>query len=183
MRSLLPSGCAAIYRREMLDETGGFDPHFFLYCEDTDLGLRARWRLWECQYVPSAIVEHGYSQTAGGASPLKAYYVERNRMFLVVRNFPARELLAAPCFAVLRYLWHVIFLLKGQGKTAEFTRGGVSGVELVTIVLKASLATVAALPRLWRERRQIQKTARATPRQMSKLLATYRISERQVASL
>ena len=27
----------------MLQEIGGFDDSFFLYCEDTDLGLRARW--------------------------------------------------------------------------------------------------------------------------------------------
>ena len=41
--ALLPSGSAALYRREMLDEIGLFDESFFLYCEDTDLGLRARW--------------------------------------------------------------------------------------------------------------------------------------------
>ena len=32
---------AALYRRTMLEQTGGFDGDFFLYCEDTDLGLRA----------------------------------------------------------------------------------------------------------------------------------------------
>ena len=29
-----------------------FDESFFLYCEDTDLGLRARWAGWESRYVP-----------------------------------------------------------------------------------------------------------------------------------
>ena len=37
---LLPSGSAALYRRAMLEQIGGFDDAFFLYCEDTDLGLR-----------------------------------------------------------------------------------------------------------------------------------------------
>jgi GT2 family glycosyltransferase len=45
---LLASGCAALYRRAMLDETGGFDGDYFLYCEDTDLGLRARLAGWTC---------------------------------------------------------------------------------------------------------------------------------------
>ena len=54
--ALLPSGCAAFYRREMLEEIGLFDESFFLYCEDTDLGLRARWAAWECLYVPDAKV-------------------------------------------------------------------------------------------------------------------------------
>ena len=40
---LLPSGSAALYRRAMLEQIGGFDEDFFLYCEDTDLGLRAHW--------------------------------------------------------------------------------------------------------------------------------------------
>ena len=53
-KALLPSGSAALYRRDMLDEIGLFDESFFLYCEDTDLGLRARWAGWECLYVPEA---------------------------------------------------------------------------------------------------------------------------------
>ncbi len=36
---LFPSGSAALYRRAMLEQIGGFDEDFFLYCEDTDLGL------------------------------------------------------------------------------------------------------------------------------------------------
>ena len=51
--ALFPSGSAALYRRKMLDEIGLFDERFFLYCEDTDLGLRARWAGWECAYVPA----------------------------------------------------------------------------------------------------------------------------------
>ena len=54
---LLPSGSAAIYRRRMLEQIGGFDDDFFLYCEDTDLGLRARWAGWKCLYAPDAVVE------------------------------------------------------------------------------------------------------------------------------
>ena len=71
--ALLPSGSAALYRRSLLEELGGFDGDFFLYCEDTDLGLRARWAGWKCLYVPGAVVEHHYSHSAGRASPVKAY--------------------------------------------------------------------------------------------------------------
>ena len=39
---LFPSACAALYRKSMLDKVGLFDEDFFAYCEDTDLGLRAR---------------------------------------------------------------------------------------------------------------------------------------------
>ena len=69
---LMPSGSAAMYRRAMLAQTGAFDAEFFLYCEDTDLGLRAAWAGWRCLYVPDAKVEHRYSHSAGRASALKA---------------------------------------------------------------------------------------------------------------
>ena len=36
--ALLPSGSAALYRRALLEELGGFDDDFFLYCEDTISG-------------------------------------------------------------------------------------------------------------------------------------------------
>ena len=75
---LLPSGCAALYKREMIDSIGGFDESYFLYGEDAELGLRARLAGWTCLYEPSALVEHDYSMSAGRASVMKAFYVERN---------------------------------------------------------------------------------------------------------
>ena len=86
--ALIPSGCAALYRRSMLDQIGLFDSDYFLYCEDTDLGLRGRLAGWNCLYVPGAVVEHDYSSTTGRASAQKAYFVERNRLYTVVKLFP-----------------------------------------------------------------------------------------------
>ena len=111
---LFPSGSAALYRRKMLDEIGLFDEDFFLYCEDTDLGLRAHWAGWTCLYAPDAIVEHHYSRTAGAASPLKAYYVERNRIFVLLKNFPARLLMRAPAATLSRYFWHLAWAARGR---------------------------------------------------------------------
>ena len=104
--ALFPSGSAALYRREMLNRTGAFDESFFLYCEDVDLGLRARWAGWECRYVAGAVVDHRYSHSAGRASALKAYYVERNRLYTVIKNFPVPLLARAPWAALARYFWH-----------------------------------------------------------------------------
>lgn len=179
--TLLPSGSAALYRREMLDEIGLFDESFFLYCEDTDLGLRARWAAWECLYVSGAVVEHRYSHSAGRASPLKAYYVERNRLFLVVKNFPMRQLLAAPLFALIRYFWHFALMGRNQGKAAEYRQDGHSAWELPESVARAHLALLGEFRRLWKMRRQIRR--RLTPRQFSRLMRSHSISPRQVAAL
>ena len=39
---LWPDGCAAMYRKSMLDAIGGFDEDFFMFADDAELGLRAR---------------------------------------------------------------------------------------------------------------------------------------------
>lgn len=181
--TLFPSGSAALYRRTMLDAIGAFDNRFFLYCEDTDLGLRARWAGWKCLYVPDAVVEHHYSHSAGGASPLKAYYVERNRLFVLVKNFPAGMLLAAPFATLARYLWHAWYLLQGRGSAARFRAEGHAGPKMIWYVLRAHAALFAHVPRLWRQRREIRSHARITPAIFRRLLRGHSISARKVAAL
>lgn len=180
---LVPSGSAALYRRAMLDAIGGFDSRFFLYCEDTDLGLRARWAGWKCLYVPEAVVEHHYSHSAGRASPLKAYYVERNRLFVLARNFPARLLWVAPLIAAARYFWHTWYLLRGLGTAARFRDDGHRGIRMPWYVFRAHFAAVAHLPRLWRERRAIRAHARISPTAFRHLVRGQSISARKVALL
>jgi GT2 family glycosyltransferase len=179
--ALLPSGSAALYRREMLEEIGLFDESFFLYCEDTDLGLRARWAGWECLYVPEAIVEHRYSHSSGKASALKAYYVERNRLFVIFKNFPVIELLCVPFYAMSRYFWHFMYALRGRGKAAEFQREGGGLIRLPWYVIRGHLELLSRFPRIWSQRRRMKR--RLTAKQFRRLIRRYSISPRQVAAL
>lgn len=57
------SGACILLRRSVLEELGGLDEGFFLYCEDTDLCLRVWQAGHEVRYEPSAVVVH-----EGGAS-------------------------------------------------------------------------------------------------------------------
>ena len=180
---LFPSGSAALYRRAMLDDVGGFDADFFLYCEDTDLGLRARWRGWKCLYTPEAVVEHHYSHSAGGASPLKAYYVERNRLFVVAKNFPAGMAAAAPFCALARYGWHLLYLLQGRGSAARFRAEGHAGPRMAWYVVRAHLALLRHASRLGRQRREIRAGARVTTKVFRRLLRSHSISARRIAAL
>jgi GT2 family glycosyltransferase len=181
--TLFPSGSAALYRRALLEETGGFDPGFFLYCEDTDLGLRARWAGWKCLYVPDAVVEHHYSHSAGRASPVKAYYVERNRLFVLAKNFPAGMLPAAVFVAMARYMWHGWYLLQGRGSAARFRAEGNAGPKLLWYVVRAQAAFWVALPRLWRQRQEIRAHAKITPAVFRHLLRSHSIGARRMAEL
>ena len=60
-----PDGCAALYRKAMLDEIGGFDEDLFAYGDDAELGLRARIAGWRCLYVPHAVVRHHRGSHSG----------------------------------------------------------------------------------------------------------------------
>jgi GT2 family glycosyltransferase len=179
--ALLPSGSAALYRRDMLEQIGGFDEDFFLYCEDTDVGLRARWAGWKCWYAPAALVSHHYSHSAGRATPLKAYYVERNRLFLIVKNFPLPALLAAPLVSIARYWWHLVAMLEGRGAAAKFRQDGESGAGLIAIVIRAHWSLLRNWSALWRKRRDVKRTIPAA--EFQRLLRDYSISAREVAEL
>jgi len=181
--TLFPSGSAALYRRAMLDQIGVFDESFFLYCEDTDLGLRARWAGWKCLYVTEAVVEHHYSHSAGRASPVKAYYVERNRLFVVAKNFPARMLLRAPFVSLARYWWHLRYIFEGRGSAARFRAEGNGGAKMIWYVIRAHAALLPHARRLWRQRRAIRAGARITPRVFRRLMRSHSISARKVAAL
>jgi len=179
---LLPSASAALYRGEMLRQVGAFDGDFFLYCEDTDLGLRARRAGWTSVYVPSAVVRHRYSHSAGRVSALKAYYVERNRLFVAVKNFPAALLPYLPFAAALRYLWHVIFMVQGKGAAAHFATESNAGWRLPVLVLRAHMGLLRNLPRLLKQRRKIQASARVANPAFCKVLRRYSLSPRKIAS-
>ncbi len=180
---LMPSASAALYRRAMFEQTGGFDGDFFLYCEDTDLGLRAARAGWHCLYVPEAIVEHRYSHSAGRVSPLKAYYVERNRLAVAIKNFPAQLLPAVPFVALARYWWHLVAMFRGEGTAGKFRQEGNGGWRLGWFVLKAHVSAVARLSHLWKQRRQIAASAQIPTSSFIALLRRNSISPRKVAEL
>ncbi len=54
-------GAFLLLRRAMLDELGGWDAGYRMYCEDIDLNYRAAKAGWERWYVPAAVVHHEYA--------------------------------------------------------------------------------------------------------------------------
>lgn len=127
---LLPSGCAALYSRKLLDEIGLFDERFFIYCEDTDLGLRARWAGWNALSAPKAVVYHKYSGFSGAYSPFKLYLVERNHFLVALKNFPLRTLLQLPFWSLYRYVLMAAAVISGKGKGNAGGTGALLGAFL-----------------------------------------------------
>ncbi len=80
-------GAAMMVKREAIDKAGLMPECYFLYYEELDWSMmltRAGYTIW---YEPASTIYHKESQATGQNSPLKTYYLTRNRLLLVKRNF------------------------------------------------------------------------------------------------
>lgn len=177
---LLPSACAALYRRSMLDEIGLFDEDFFAYCEDTDLGLRARIAGWRCRYVPGAVARHHYSGSTAPHSPFKAFHVERNRIWVVVKCFPPGMAATSLAYTLGRYALQLYAAVSGRGAAAKLAAQQTPW-ELAGIIVRAWWAALARLPEMWRRRRAIRSTGRISRRELARLLRAHRVGLSELA--
>ncbi len=81
-------GAAMMVRREVIDKAGMMPTCFFLYYEELDWSMMIRRAGYDIWYEPASTIYHKESQTTGQASPLRTYYITRNRLLLVRRNSP-----------------------------------------------------------------------------------------------
>ena len=177
---LSPSGCAGCYSRRMLDEIGLLDDAFFAYGEDVDLGLRGRWAGYKCFYVPAAVVYHKYSATTGTYSPQKAFLAERNRLWLLFKNFPAVDILFSPFYTFLRYSLHLKGVLIGKGASGRFAREYSAGA-LLWVILKAEMAALRGLPGILRKRRECKGYHRIGAREFRRGIRRFALTAGEVA--
>ena len=176
---LWPDACAALYHRRVFEETGGFDIDFFAYGDDADLGMRARLLGWKAWYVPSAVVHHRHSATAGAYSSRKIMLVERNRLLLAIKSFPLRLLVANPFWSARRFAWHAYAALKHQGAAGQFVSAQGWGL-LLLILFWSHLSAARILPAALVKRQKIQKTRKLSHREMLELLRRFQIDLRQL---
>ena len=127
-------GAAMLISRDAINKVGLMPECYFLYYEEFDwsmMFIRAGYQIW---YEPKCTIYHKESQTTGQDSPLRTYYLTRNRLLLVRRNpqefnktlayiyligiVALRDILKHTLTgrfdllnATLRALWHFIFKL------------------------------------------------------------------------
>ena len=80
-------GAAMLIKKEAIDQVGLMPECFFLYYEELDWSMmftRAGYQIW---YEPLCTIYHKESQATGQNSPLRTYYIVRNRLLLVKRNW------------------------------------------------------------------------------------------------
>lgn len=125
------SACAgaAIYRRAVFDEIGGFDEDHFAYLEDIDVGYRAKIHGYENWYCPKAVVYHVGSGTSGSKyNSFKVHLAARNNLYLNYKNMPILQLFfnALPLLAgiLVKYLF-----FRRLGFASDYIRGLKEGMK------------------------------------------------------
>jgi len=145
-------GAACLISRRVFEELGGFDEHLFVSHEDVDLSYRARLRGYRCRYAADAVVAHHGSSTLGRVSGVAVFHGQRNLEWVYLKNTPTSLL--------LRTLpGHLVYV---AAAAAHFTRAGLLGT-----FVRAKLAAIAGVPRVLRQRVEVQRARRVDAQAIS----------------
>lgn len=79
-------GAAMMVKREVVERVGTMPECYFLYYEEYDWSMMMRRAGFELWYEPKTTIYHKESRTTGQNSPLKTYYLARNRLIFTRRN-------------------------------------------------------------------------------------------------
>lgn len=107
------SGTCMFAPKKIFDEIGYFDPTFFAYHEELDLGWRARIFGYRSYYVPQAIIHH-HGSAHWKWSPQVFYLLERNRWLVLLKNYSLSTLLRLlPSLIIIEFTMLGFFATKG----------------------------------------------------------------------
>ena len=91
-------GAAMLIKREAIDIVGLMPECYFLYYEEIDWSMMFTHAGYEIWYDPACTIYHKESQSTGQNSPLRTYYITRNRLLLVKRNWHGTYKWLAYCY-------------------------------------------------------------------------------------
>jgi len=105
----LPNGAAMMIPMELVEKVGMMSELFFLYYEELDWAARFKQAGYEIHYVGTAEVYHKESVSTGKNSPFKTYYLYRNRLLYIRRNYTGiKKAIAAGFFLLIATPVHII---------------------------------------------------------------------------
>ena len=120
-------GAAMMVKREVVEKAGMMPECFFLYYEELDWSMmirRAGYQLW---YDPCCTVYHKESQSTGQNSPLRTYYITRNRLLFAKRNIDIPKRCLTYCYLIFLVGTRDVLksLFKGERNLAGATLRGI----------------------------------------------------------
>lgn len=172
------NAAAALFTREALEKTqlkSGeyFDNSFFAFYEDADLAWRMRLADFKSFYCPKAVVRHVHSATANKISGLKAYYLNRNRFFTLIKNYPLGRLaLILFILTPIRYIFLLFRVIMKKGRKGK-ELSGQSKAMAAKEILRAWGNVVVNIPNLVKKRRVIWKNKKVSCREIRRWFREY----------
>lgn len=159
-----PGGATSLFRRSMLDTIAlptdegprVLDEEFVSYCEDVDLAWRSQLAGYWCIYVPTAVAYHRLSATGGGA--LASYYVGRNFLYLLAKDYPTSLLVRywpRILKAQLSIAWEALKAWRGEAARAR---------------LRGQIVGIFTWPRMLKKRRVVQSARRVSDEYLKEIL-------------
>ena len=121
-------GAAMMVKREAIEKAGLMPECFFLYYEELDWSMMIRRAGYDIWYEPAYTIFHKESKSTGQNSPLRTYYITRNRFLFAKRNIKAPKRFLTYCYLVLLVMPRDILknLFKRQTKQAKAVLKGVA---------------------------------------------------------
>ncbi|WP_020605338.1 glycosyltransferase family 2 protein [Spirosoma spitsbergense] len=119
-------GCAMMVSRKVVERVGRFAERFFLYYEELDWSQRIRDAGFLIYYQPAATILHKESASVGQNSPLRTYYLTRNRILFMRRHSSSyQRIIFYLFFGVFVFPKHLLlFLVTGKINHAKaFVQG------------------------------------------------------------
>ena len=120
-------GAAMMVKREAIEKAGLMPECYFLYYEELDWSMMIRRASYDIWYDPSCTIYHKESQATGQNSPLRTYYLTRNRLLFVRRNYTGftkyLSYIYIICIAATKDI--LCHLLKGHRELSAATAKGV----------------------------------------------------------
>lgn len=93
-------GAAMMVKREVIEKAGYMPECYFLYYEELDWSVMIRKSGYDIWYEPSCTIFHKESKTTGQNSPLRTYYITRNRLLFAKRNLKVPKRYLTYCYLV-----------------------------------------------------------------------------------
>ena len=120
-------GAAMMVKREVIEKAGLMPECYFLYYEELDWSMMIRRAGYDIWYEPAVAIYHKESQSTGQESPLRTYYITRNRLMLVSRNVGGLNKVASLAYLVCLVAPKDIIkhLVKGRADLARSVLRGV----------------------------------------------------------
>jgi len=156
--ALHASGCAMLVKKNAFLQVGGFDPDYFMFIEDVDLGLRLWLYGYKVAYVPTSVAYH---ELAGSfeskLTPFHVFHTERNRLATVVKNLEWINVFRGMTVSFFYSLVKLVEFLKGKR------------IDLIRAMFAGKVAFVRELPKIIEKRQVMQRNRKVSDHELYRL--------------